>query len=62
MLLTSVAMAFLSISALHPAGPISATCSSLDRDVFNVVKDVLVVESSPVHWIRYRRFVHLKSV
>ena len=61
-LLTLVAMVFLSMSVVRPAGPISVTCSSLAyRDALNVVKDVLV-EGSPVHWLRYGHFLHLGSV
>ena len=52
----------LSMSVVCPAGPISVTCSSLAyRDALNVVKGVLV-EGSPVHWLRYDHFLHLGSV
>ena len=61
-LLTSVAIVFLSVSVVRPAGPISVTCSSLAyRDALHVVKDVLV-EGSAVHWLRYGHFLHLGSV
>ena len=61
-LLTSVAIVFLLMSVVHPAGPTSVTCSSLAyRDALNVVKDVLV-EGSPVHSLRYGHFLHLGSV
>ena len=60
--LTSVAIVFPSVSVVRPAGPISVTCSSLAYcDALNVVKDVLV-EGSPVHWLRYGHFLHLGSV
>jgi hypothetical protein len=61
-LLTSVAMVFPSMSAVPPAGTISVICSSLDHGVLNVVKNVLVVEGSPVHWTHYGHFLHLGSV
>jgi len=55
-------MVFPSMSAVPPAGTISVTYSSLDRSVLNVVKDVLAVAGTPLHWIRYRHFLHLRSV
>ena len=61
-LLTSVAMVFPSMSAVPPAGTISVICSSLDHGVLNVVKNVLVVQGSPVHWTHYGHFLHLGSV
>ena len=61
-LLTSVAMAFLSMSVVRRAGPISVTCSLLAyRDAFDVVKGVLI-EGSPEHWLRYGHFLNLGSV
>ena len=61
-LLTSVAIEFLLMFSVRPAGPISVTCSSLaHRDALNVVKDVLV-EGSPAHWLRHGHFLQLGSV
>ena len=61
-LLTSVAMVFLSVSVVRPARPTSVTCSSLAyHNALSVVKDVLV-EGSPVHWLRYGHFLHLGPV
>ena len=50
------------MSVVRPAGPISVTCSSLAyHDTLNLAKGVLV-EGSPVHWLRYGHFLQLGSV